>query len=71
MHKFLDKQAKYHNLEKAITTAINKNSIENYSNTPDHILADYMVECLRAFEGAVGHREMSNRSKDANPETVG
>ena len=36
---------------------INKHSKENYSNTPDFILAEYMSDCLRAFERASRQRE--------------
>ena len=35
---------------------INKYSKENGSNTPDFILADYMAECLGAFDRAVERR---------------
>jgi len=31
---------------------INSHSMENRSNTPDFILAEYMKTCLRAFEAA-------------------
>lgn len=36
---------------------INKHSMENGSNTPDFILAKYLIECLRAFDRAVGTRD--------------
>ena len=36
---------------------INRHSIENRSNTPDWILADYILGCLRAFDMAVHYRE--------------
>lgn len=35
---------------------INKYSMENNSNTPDFILADYMVNCLDAYEIAARRR---------------
>ena len=31
-------------------SVINKHSKENGSNTPDFILAEYLIECLRAFD---------------------
>lgn len=40
-----------------IRGAINRRSRENVSNTPDHILAQYMLACLNAFEVAVGDRD--------------
>ena len=36
---------------------INRHSIENGSNTPDFILAEYLTRCLFAFEAATNHRE--------------
>jgi hypothetical protein len=36
---------------------INKHSVENQSNTPDHILATYILECLQAFNRATMSRE--------------
>jgi len=44
-------------LEKEIREAINRNSAENGSNTPDFILATYLLDCLAAFDKAVNYRE--------------
>ena len=38
------------NLRKEIETVINCNSAENGSNTPDFILAEYLINCLNAFD---------------------
>lgn len=35
---------------------INTTSMENGSDTPDHILAEYMTDCLVAFDKAVVKR---------------
>lgn len=35
---------------------INKHSMEGSSNTPDFILASYLLNCLRTFDEAVTHR---------------
>jgi len=43
--------------EKELQTLINKHSIENVSNTPDFILAQYLSMCLHAFETATQQRE--------------
>jgi hypothetical protein len=45
------------NLRKEILSAINKHSVENDSNTPDFILAQYLMDCLSAFEKANLRRE--------------
>jgi len=36
--------------EKELTNLINKYSIENGSNTPDYILARYLIRSLQNFE---------------------
>lgn len=36
---------------------INKHSIENGSNTPDFILADYLKRCLDNFDYTIRQRE--------------
>lgn len=35
---------------------LNSHSAENGSNTPDFILACFLLQCLEAFDGAVTHR---------------
>lgn len=42
---------------KELTSLINRYSIENGSNTPDFILAKYLVNCLTVFEMRVNERE--------------
>ena len=41
---------------KDLETLINENSMENGSNTPDYILADFLNECLNVFDKAVKER---------------
>lgn len=43
-------------LETELKGILNKHSRENHSNTPDWILAEYMMFCLNAFECAVQKR---------------
>lgn len=43
-------------LRDRITRAINATSSENGSDTPDFILAEYLVDCLAAFDKAVQRR---------------
>ena len=47
------------NLEFAVELKqlINRHSIENGSNTPDYILAEYLMSCLAAFEATTYLRE--------------
>ena len=44
-------------LEHAIAAALNSVSAENPSNTPDFILAQYLLGCLEAWNAGVTARE--------------
>lgn len=41
---------------KELQHLINKHSLENGSNTPDFILADYLCACLEQFEDTMHKR---------------
>ena len=45
------------NFEKELGALINKHSMENESNTPDWLLAQYLISCLAAFTVATQQRE--------------
>ena len=53
-------------LREDIEHAINCNSGENASNTPDFILAQYLMACLAAWDTAVQQRE-TWYGRDARP----
>lgn len=44
-------------MRKEIEEALNRHSAENGSDTPDFILATYLIGCLSAFDAAVVARE--------------
>lgn len=44
-------------LRKSIEQVINLHSAENASNTPDFILAEYLMNCLSAFDWATKQRD--------------
>lgn len=46
------------NLQEEIRNAINRVSAENGSDTPDYILAQFLVGCLNAYNKAVCAREL-------------
>jgi hypothetical protein len=48
---------KDNNFRKDIEDAINRNSMENRSNTPDFILAEYLQGCLAIFDLATKKRD--------------
>jgi len=52
--------------EKELENLINTHSQENTSNTPDFILAQYLIGCLAAFNTAVQQRE-TWYGRDARP----
>jgi hypothetical protein len=43
--------------EKELTSLINRHSKENESDTPDYILARYLIKCLDAFNTSVKKRD--------------
>lgn len=46
------------NLRRDLAEVLNRHSRENGSNTPDHVLAQYLSNCLDAFDVAVRGRAM-------------
>lgn len=42
--------------QKELESLINSKSMENGSNTPDFILAEYLTDCLEAFNKATVNR---------------
>ena len=44
-------------LEKELTSLLNINSQENGSDTPDFILAQYLIRCLENFNKTIQRRE--------------
>lgn len=53
-------------LEFELKVLLNRASRENASNTPDFILAQYLMGCLEAFEVAVQQRD-TWYGRDARP----
>ena len=53
-------------IEEELRSVINRYSVENASNTPDFILAKYLMGCLDAFNMAVQQRE-TWYGRDARP----
>jgi hypothetical protein len=49
-------------LRKRIEKAINETSAENGSNTPDYVLAEYLMDCLEALDKAVNARDEHSHS---------
>ncbi len=45
-------------LQQDLQSLINSENREEDSNTPDFILAEYMIRCLEAFEIASNRREV-------------
>ena len=44
-------------MERELKDLLNRHSAEGNGNTPDFILAQYMIACLAAFDQAVQQRE--------------
>jgi hypothetical protein len=50
-----------------ITSLINRYSMENGSDTPDFLLAEYLTACLAVFDKAVTARERWYGRRHGNP----
>jgi hypothetical protein len=50
-------------LKEKIEKLINQKSLENGSNTPDFVLAQYLLDCLEAFDNAVNARQSFHNHK--------
>ena len=46
------------NFKSELRSLINIHSIENGSDTPDYLLAEYLIACLKVYEGVVTKRDM-------------
>lgn len=46
------------NLERELTQLLNKYSEDNAAQTPDFLLAKFLLACLRSFASAIGEREL-------------
>ena len=50
------------NFKNELIDLINRASIENDSNTPDFLLADYLIECLNIFGRITNSRDSWHNS---------
>lgn len=58
---------RFDDFRKELEILINKYSQENGSNTPDFILARYILDCLDAFDRAVNARSQWYDPKNIKP----
>lgn len=49
---------KYEELKREVAAVLNKYSQENRSNTPDYMLANFMLGCLNVYENTISAREV-------------
>lgn len=40
-----------------LRSLLNRHCMENASNTPDYVLADYLIGCLKAYDDALRDRD--------------
>jgi len=55
--------------QKELEQLINKHSMENGSDTPDYILAEYLTSCLKAYGRAVQARDERTSQQHKPPTT--
>lgn len=53
-----------------LTQLINKHSLENNSNTPDYILADYLANCLENADKIINNRNLHICKEQSKPGSV-
>lgn len=56
-------------LERELSAVLNRHSQENASNTPDWILAQFLLSCLAAWNAGVQQRE-TWYGRDARPSMI-
>jgi hypothetical protein len=59
----MPKEEEVEDFEQELTKLLNATCQENASNTPDFILATYLLKCLAAFNNAVEQRETWYRAQ--------
>ena len=61
---------KYFLFHEELRCIINKLSLENGSDTPDYILADFLIGCLKQFNETMArrnsHKDLNHASKPTN-----
>jgi hypothetical protein len=70
-HYYNEKIRKETPFAKELESLINKHSQENGSNTPDFMLAEYLVNCLDNYNNIISKRDMWNSVDIAEDETTG
>ena len=56
-----------HGFRRELESLINKYSLENESDTPDFILADFLSGCLTLFDDVVVERDRWHGWRDGDP----
>ena len=54
---FYKREGNMSDFREELSSLLNKHSKENGSNTPDFILAEYLDDCLKAYDKAVEHKD--------------
>jgi|GEM_PF-2771438 len=60
----MTKTETYRIFKKELTTLINKLSLENESDTPDFILAEYLINCFKQYNKNIKWRDAWKISKE-------
>jgi hypothetical protein len=53
----LDNKDQRESIAREIAAVINRNSLENGSDTPDFLLAEYLIGCLEVYNSTLRARE--------------
>ena len=53
----MESMSKGRSFKRELTQLLNRYNVENHSNTPDYLLAGYLLQCLQVFEWTIKSRE--------------
>jgi hypothetical protein len=56
--KTMNKDARYTGFKQKLSRILIESGIEDLSNTPEHVLSEYLVTCLKAFNNASVERSI-------------
>ena len=57
-------------VKEALEAFLNEHSLENGSDTPDFILAEFLLRCLQNYESAVNQRDQWHGRGNEQPATA-
>jgi hypothetical protein len=67
--KVMDEMNMKESFRRDLASLLNRYSLENGSNTPDFMLADYLIQCLLSLDQAINRRAQWHEQANAKDGT--